>query len=81
MEQSGPVRGNAGLRAQDGRGAPGSPGTPDSTGARASETGAAGLPRRLPRRPESSDTAVYDGVILSDHDLAVIRKALPVKLL
>jgi hypothetical protein len=29
----------------------------------------------MPRRPESSDTAVYDSVILSDHDLAVIRKA------
>jgi hypothetical protein len=29
----------------------------------------------MPRRPASSDTAVYDSVILSDHDLAVIRKA------
>ena len=29
----------------------------------------------MPRRPESSDTAVYDSVILSDHDVAVIRKA------
>jgi hypothetical protein len=75
VEQSGPVPWNAGLRAQDGRGAPGSPGTPDGTGALSQETGAAGLPRRLPRRPESSGTAVYDGVILSDHDLAVIRKA------
>jgi hypothetical protein len=75
VEQSGPVPGKPGLRAEDGRGAPGGPGTPDSTGARSSQTGAAGLPRRLPRRPESSGTAAHDGVILSDHDLAVIRKA------
>jgi len=75
VEQSGPVLGNAGLRAQDGRGAPGSPGTPDSTGALSPETGAAGLPRRLPRREGSSGTTTHDSVILSDHDLAVIRKA------
>jgi hypothetical protein len=75
VEESGPVLGNAGLPARDGRGVSGTPGTPDSTGARSPETGAAGLPRRLPRRPESSGTAAHDGVILSDHDLAVIRKA------
>jgi hypothetical protein len=65
------------MRARPGRGAPGDPGTPDSTGARSPETGADGLPFRVrpPRRPESSDIAAHDRVILSDHDLAVIRKA------
>ena len=65
------------MRAGPGRGAPGGPGTPDSTGARSPETGADGLPFRVrpPRRPESGDIAARDRVILSDHDLAVIRKA------
>jgi hypothetical protein len=63
------------MRARPGRGAPGSPGAPDSTGAQSPETGAADLPRRLPRHPESSGTAGHDRVIISDHDLAVIRKA------
>ena len=65
------------MRAGPGRGAPGGPGTPDSTGARSPETGADGLPFRVrpPRRPESSGIAAHDRVILSDHDLAVIRKA------
>ncbi len=64
------------MRARPGRGAPGGPGTPDSTGARSPETGAAGLPHRVrPPRPESSDIAARDRVILSDHDLAVISKA------
>ena len=65
------------MRARPGRGAPGGPGTPDSTGARSPETGADGLPFRVrpPRRPESSGIAAHDRVILSDHDLAVIRKA------
>ena len=65
------------MRARPGRGAPGGPGTPDSTGAHSPETGADGLPFRVrpPRRPESSDIAAHDRVILSDHDLAVIRKA------
>jgi hypothetical protein len=37
----------------------------------------AGLPFRVrpPRRPESSDIAAHDPVILSDHELAVIQKA------
>ena len=65
------------MPARPGRGAPGGPGTPDSTGARSPETGADGLPFRVrpPRRPESSGIAAHDRVILSDHDLAVIRKA------
>jgi hypothetical protein len=58
------------------RGAPGGPEAPDSTGARSPETRANGLPLRVrPARPESSDIAARDRVILSDHDLAVIRKA------
>jgi hypothetical protein len=77
MEQPGRVPGDAGTRAGPGRGAPGSPGRPDSSGARSPGTGADGLPFRVrpPRRPESGDTAAHDRVILSDHDLAVIRKA------
>src|SRR5262245_458289 len=65
------------MRAGPGRGAPGGTGTPGSTGAGSPETGADGLPRRFPppRRPESSNIAARHRVILSDHDLAVIRKA------
>jgi hypothetical protein len=65
------------MRARPGRGAPGSPGTPDSTGARSPEAGAGGLPFRVrpPRRPEAGGTAAHERVILSDDDLAVIRKA------
>jgi len=65
------------MRARPGRGAPGGPGMPDSTGARSPETGADGLPFRVrpPRRPESGDIAARDRVILSDHDLAVIGRA------
>ena len=65
------------MRAGPGRGAPGGPGTPDSTGARSPQTGADGLPFRVrpPRRPESSGIAARDRVVLSDHDLAVIRRA------
>ncbi|HEY1001262.1 MAG TPA: hypothetical protein VGD83_16620 [Streptosporangiaceae bacterium] len=68
------------MRVGPGRG----PGTPDSTSARAPETGARspgagadGLPFRVrpPRRPESGGVAARDKVILSDHDLAVIGKA------
>jgi hypothetical protein len=64
------------MRARDGHGAPGGAGTPDSSGARSPETGADGLPLRArpPRRPESSDITAHNRVILSDHDLAVIRK-------
>jgi hypothetical protein len=53
------------------------PGTPDGTGACSSGTGADGLPFRVrpPSRPDSSDIAMHDPVILSDHDLAVIREA------
>ena len=77
LEQPGPVPGNAGTRARPGRGAPGGPGTPDSSGARSPGTGADRLPFRVrpPRRPESRDIAAHDRVILSDHDLAVIRRA------
>jgi hypothetical protein len=67
------------MPARPGRSAPGGPGTPDSAGARSPETGAGRLPHRVrPPRPESSDIAVRDGVILSDHDLAVIRKAVAI---
>jgi hypothetical protein len=61
------------MRAGPGRG----PGTPDSTSAPSAEAGADGLPFRVrpPRRPEPGDIAARDRVILSDHDLAVIRKA------
>jgi len=61
------------MRAGPGRG----PGTPDSTGARSPGAGADGLPFRVrsPRCPEPGDIAARDRVILSDHDLAVIRKA------
>ncbi len=61
-----------------GRGGAGGPGTPDSTGARSPETGAGGLPFRVrpTRRPEYSDIAPHNMVSLSDHDLAVIQKAL-----
>src|SRR5947209_272197 len=77
LEEPGPVPGNAGMRVGQGRGLPGGPGTPDSTGARSPETGADGLPFRVrtPRRPESGDIAARDRAILSDHDLAVIKKA------
>jgi hypothetical protein len=65
------------MRAGPGRGAPGGPGTPDRSGARSPGTGADGLPFRVrpPRRPESGDIAAHDRVILSDHDLAVMRRA------
>ncbi|HEX4660658.1 MAG TPA: hypothetical protein VH307_24980 [Streptosporangiaceae bacterium] len=67
------------MRARPGRGAPGGPGTPDSTGARSPQTGAGGLPHRIrPPRPESSDIAARDRVILSEHDLAVLRKAVAI---
>ena len=77
LEQPGPVPGNAGTRAGPARGAPDGPGTPDRSGARSPGTGADGLPFRVrpPRRPEYRDIAAHDRVILSDHDLAVIRKA------
>jgi hypothetical protein len=65
------------MRAGPGRDAPGGPGTPDSAGARSPETRADGLPLRVrpSRRPGSGDIAAHDRVILSDHDLAVIRRA------
>ena len=77
LEQPGLAPGNAGTRAGPGRGAPGGPGTPDRSGARSPGTGADGLPFRVrpPRRPESGDIAAHDRVILSDHDLAVMRRA------
>jgi hypothetical protein len=77
LEQPEPVPGNAGTRAGPGHSAPGGPGTPDSSGARSPETGTDGLPFRVrpPRRPESRDITAPDRVILSDHDLAVIRRA------
>jgi hypothetical protein len=66
------------MRARPRRDAPSGPGTPDSTGARSPETRADSLPVRIrpPRHPKSSDMAAHNRVILSDHDLAVIAKAL-----
>jgi len=67
------------MPARRGRGAPGGPGTPDSTAVRSPETGSHGLPLRVrPPRPEPSDIGPRDGVILSGHDLAVIRKAIAI---
>src|SRR5689334_12889472 len=68
-EKPGHEPGNVGMRARPGCGAPGAPSSP--------ETGADGLPFRVrpPRRPGSSDVAARDRVVLSDHDLAVIAKA------
>jgi hypothetical protein len=67
------------MRGRPGRGAPGGPGTPDSTGARSPETGAGGLPHRVRQpRPESSHIAARKRVILSDHNLAVIRTAVAI---
>jgi hypothetical protein len=65
------------LRARPWRGAPGGPGTPDSTEESSPGIGADRLPSRArpPRRSGSSDIAAHDRVILSDHDLAVIAKA------
>jgi hypothetical protein len=65
------------MRAGPGRGAPGGPAAPDSTGARSPQTGADGLPFRVrsSRRPEFSGIAARDRAVLSDHDLAVIRRA------
>jgi len=65
------------MRARPWLGAPGGPGTPDTTGARSPGAGADGLPFRvrLPRRPESGAIGAHNPVILSDRDLAVIRKA------
>jgi hypothetical protein len=59
------------------RGASSGPGTPDSTASRSPETGTDSLPFRVrpPRRPGPSGTAAHGRVILSDHDLAVMRKA------
>jgi hypothetical protein len=66
------------MRARPGLGASGGPGTPDITGPHSPGTGADGLPFRVrpPRGPGSSDIAAHDPVILSDHDQAVIRKAI-----
>jgi hypothetical protein len=56
-----------------------SPEASDSTGARSPEAGADGLPFRVrpPRRPEPGDIAARDRdrAILSDQDLAVMKKA------
>jgi hypothetical protein len=66
------------MNARPGRAAAGGAGTPDSTGARAPETRADGLPVRVPppRPPESSGTVAHDRVILSGQDLAVIGEAI-----
>ena len=65
-----------GLRARPGRGAPGGAGTPGSADASSPETGADRLPFRVrPPRPGSSGIAAPDRVILSDHDLTVLAKA------
>jgi hypothetical protein len=67
------------MPARRGRGTRGGPETPDGTGARSPETRSNDLPVRVRQpRPESSDGAAHDGVILSDHDLAVIRNAVAI---
>jgi hypothetical protein len=65
------------MRVRHERGASSGPGMPDSTASRSPETGTDSLPFRVrpPRRPGPSGTAAHGRVILSDHDLAVIRKA------
>jgi hypothetical protein len=65
------------MRARPGRGAPGGPRPPDATGASPPETAADGLPFRIrpPSQPGNSGIAAHEGVILSDHDLAVVAKA------
>src|SRR5215468_11212865 len=77
LEQPGPEPGNASMPARPARDAPGGPETPGSTSVRSPETGVDGLPLRVrpPLRPQSSDIAARNRVILSDHDLAVIRRA------
>src|SRR5215472_8825155 len=77
VEHPGPERGDVGMRARDGRGASSGPGRPDDSGARSPEAGTDSLPFpiRPPRRPGPSGIAARKRVILSDHDLAVIRKA------
>jgi hypothetical protein len=59
------------------RGASSGPGTPDRTASRSPETATDSLPFRVrpPRRPGPSGTAAHGRVILSDHDLAVMKKA------
>jgi hypothetical protein len=65
------------MRARYERGASSDSGTPDTTAPRPPETETDSLPSRVrpPRRSGSSGTATHGSVILSDHDLAVMRKA------
>jgi hypothetical protein len=65
------------MRARPGCGVPDAPGTPDSTDVSSLESGADRLPFRVrpTLRPGSSDIAARDRVVLSDHDLAVMAKA------
>jgi hypothetical protein len=65
------------MRVRHERGASSGPGMPDSTASRSPETGTDSLPFRVrpPGRPGPSGTAAHGRVILSDHDLAVMRKA------
>jgi hypothetical protein len=65
------------MRARSERGASSGSGTPDTTAPRPPETETDSLPSRVraPRRSGPSGTAAHGGVILSDHDLAVMRKA------
>jgi hypothetical protein len=65
------------MRARYERGASSDSGTPETTAPRPPETETDSLPSRVrpPRRSGSSGTATHGSVILSDHDLAVMRKA------
>ena len=77
VEQPEPERGDAGMRARYERGASSDSGTPDTTVPRPPGTETDSLPSRVrpPRGSGSSGTATHGSVILSDHDLAVMKRA------
>jgi hypothetical protein len=77
VEQPDPERRDAGILARYERGASSGTGTPHTTAPRPPETETDSLPSRVrpPHRSGPSGTATHGSVILSDHDLAVIRKA------
>ena len=76
VEQPEPERGDAGTRARHERGSSSGTGTPESPASRAPGTETDGLPSRVrpPHRPGPGGAAARGRVVLSDHDLAVMRK-------